>query len=146
MEVLKARLLVDHLLRESAQPSAIAAICWSYLAFAKHDHDMVNAVHERLEDLLSSGEPLQLNGHGFLGIVDFLCQFNDGVSTSLTERLIEVGFYGPRDDLGIADFSRSRHSFRVGVGCPVERSAVGDGGSEPVTEQSIPAPRMLLEN
>ncbi|KAF4655909.1 hypothetical protein FOZ61_007289 [Perkinsus olseni] len=89
MEVLKARLLVENLLRESAQPSAIAAICWSYLAFAKHDHDMVRAVHERLEDLFSTGKPLQLNGHGFLGIADFLCQFNDGEATSLTERLIE---------------------------------------------------------
>ncbi|KAF4685482.1 hypothetical protein FOZ60_006508 [Perkinsus olseni] len=106
MEVLKARLLVDHLLRESAQPSAIAAICWSYLAFAKHDHDMVNAVHERLEDLLSSGEPLQLNGHGFLGIVDFLCQFNDGVSTSLTERLIEVQLATAVPSLSPSNLSR----------------------------------------
>ncbi|EER06645.1 hypothetical protein Pmar_PMAR024206 [Perkinsus marinus ATCC 50983] len=84
----------EGLIRKTAQPSAIAAVCWSYLNFAKYDDDIFLAITDRLDELLSVGEgqPLQLNGHGFLGIMAFLGKFNGGRLTALIERLIEVGF------------------------------------------------------
>ncbi|KAF4669731.1 hypothetical protein FOL47_002381 [Perkinsus chesapeaki] len=110
METLRSRLFVDRLIDE-AQPSTIAAVCWSYVTFNRIEGDAASAIAERLRKLLQFGDVLQLNGHGFIGIIRYLSQLTSQENTGVLRRLVEVQLSTALVDMSASNLSALLVSF-----------------------------------